>query len=47
LPREDCVRDGAARLLASTDPQDAELANGNYQVIVQNGVVTLIRKSQA
>jgi TolA-binding protein len=34
------------RLLASTNPDDAELANGNYQVIVRNGIVTSIRKSQ-
>jgi TolA-binding protein len=34
------------RLLSSTDPDNAELANGNYQVIVRNGIVTSIRKSQ-
>jgi hypothetical protein len=34
------------RLLSSTDPDDVELANGNYQVIVRNGIVTSIRKSQ-
>ena len=34
------------RLLSSTNPDDAELANGNYQVIVRNGLVTSIRKSQ-
>jgi hypothetical protein len=36
-----------ARLLASTDPDQVELANGNYQVIVRQGLVTSIRKSQA
>jgi hypothetical protein len=36
-----------ARRLASTDPGQVELANGNYQVIVRNGLVTSIRKSQA
>ena len=35
------------KLLSSTDPDDAKLANGNYQVIVRNGLVTSIRKSQA
>jgi TolA-binding protein len=35
-----------ARILASTDPAQAELANGNYRVIVRNGLVTSIRKSQ-
>jgi hypothetical protein len=35
------------RLLSSTDPDDAKLANGNYQVIVRDGLVTSIRKSQA
>jgi multidrug efflux pump subunit AcrA (membrane-fusion protein) len=35
------------KLLASTDPDDANLANGNYKVIVKNGLVTSIRKSQA
>jgi hypothetical protein len=35
------------RLLSSTDPDDAKLANGNYQVIVRDGLATSIRKSQA
>jgi regulator of replication initiation timing len=35
------------KLLSSADPDDAKLANGNYQVIVRNGLVTSIRKSQA
>jgi len=35
------------RILASTDPAQAELANGNYQVVVRNGLVTSIRKSPA
>ena len=35
------------KLLSSTNPDDAKLANGNYQVIVRNGLVTSIRKSQA
>lgn len=35
------------RLLSSTDPDDVNLANGNYQVIVRDGLVTSIRKSQA
>jgi hypothetical protein len=35
------------RLLSSTDPDNAKLANGNYQVIVRNGLVTSIRKSKA
>jgi hypothetical protein len=35
------------KLLASTDPNDAKLANGNYKVIVKQGLVTSIRKSQA
>jgi hypothetical protein len=34
------------RLLASTDPDDAKLANGNYQVIVKDGLVTSIKKSK-
>jgi hypothetical protein len=34
------------RLLSSTDPDDAKLANGDYQVIVKEGVVTSIRKSK-
>lgn len=34
------------RLLASTDPNDAKLANGNYQVIVRDGLVTSIKKSK-
>jgi len=36
-----------AALLQSTDPEDVVLANGNYQVRVQGGLVTSIRKSQA
>jgi hypothetical protein len=35
------------RLLSSTDPDDAKLANGNYQVIVKGGLATSIRKSKA
>lgn len=35
------------RLLSSTNPDDAELANGNYRVIVSKGLVTSIRKSQS
>lgn len=35
------------KLLSSTDPDDAKLANGNYQVIVKKGLVTSIRKSKA
>ena len=35
------------KLLASTDPDDVKLANGNYKVIVKNGLVTSIRKSSA
>lgn len=35
------------KLLSSTDPDDAKLANGNYQVIVKQGLVTSIRKSKA
>jgi len=34
------------KLLSSTDPDDAKLANGNYQVIVKKGLVTSIRKSK-
>jgi hypothetical protein len=34
------------RLLASTDPDDAKLANGNYQVKVQDGLATSIKKSK-
>jgi cell division protein FtsB len=34
------------KLLSSTDPNDAKLANGNYQVIVKKGIVTSIRKSK-
>jgi len=34
------------KLLSSTDPNDAKLANGNYQVIVKKGLVTSIRKSK-
>ncbi|HEY7756439.1 MAG TPA: hypothetical protein VID69_09455 [Actinomycetota bacterium] len=36
-----------AKLLASTDSDDANLANGNYKVIVKQGLVTSIRKSKA
>jgi hypothetical protein len=32
------------RLLASTDPDDAKLANGDYKVTVKNGLATSIRK---
>ena len=35
------------KLLASKNPDDANLAQGNYKVIVKNGVVTSIRKSSA
>jgi len=35
------------KLLSSTDPDKAKLANGNYQVIVKKGIVTSIRKSKA
>jgi ABC-type transporter Mla subunit MlaD len=35
------------RLLSSTDPDDVKLANGNYQVIVKDNLVTSIRKSKA
>jgi multidrug efflux pump subunit AcrA (membrane-fusion protein) len=35
------------KLLASTDADDVKLANGNYKVIVKNGLVTSIRKSSA
>jgi hypothetical protein len=35
------------KLLSSTDPDDAKLANGNYQVIVKGGLATSIRKSKA
>jgi hypothetical protein len=35
------------KLLSSTDPDDAKLANGDYQVIVKKGLVTSIRKSKA
>ncbi|MGH2637139.1 MAG: hypothetical protein ACRDHU_13480 [Actinomycetota bacterium] len=34
------------KLLSSTDPGDAKLANGNDKVIVKNGLVTSIRKSK-
>jgi len=34
------------KLLASTDPNDVKLANGNYQVIVKQGLATSIRKSK-
>jgi hypothetical protein len=30
-----------------TDSDDANLANGNYKVIVKQGLVTSIRKSKA
>lgn len=33
------------KLLSSTSPDDAKLANGNYQVIVKKGLATSIRKS--
>jgi multidrug efflux pump subunit AcrA (membrane-fusion protein) len=35
------------KLLDSTDPDDIELVNGNYQVIVKKGLATSIRKSKA
>jgi hypothetical protein len=35
-----------AALLQSTDPADVALANGDYQVKVNDGVVTSIRKAQ-
>ena len=35
------------KLLGSKDPEDVNLAQGNYKVIVKNGVVTSIRKSSA
>jgi multidrug efflux pump subunit AcrA (membrane-fusion protein) len=34
------------RLLASTDPSDTKLANGNYQVKIQGGLVFSITKSK-
>jgi multidrug efflux pump subunit AcrA (membrane-fusion protein) len=34
------------RLLASTDPEDAKLANGNYQIKIQGGLVFSIKKSK-
>jgi hypothetical protein len=34
------------RLLASTDPDDAKLANGNYQIKIQGGLVYSIKKSK-
>ena len=34
------------RLLASTDPSDAKLANGNYQIKIQGGLVFSIKKSK-
>jgi multidrug efflux pump subunit AcrA (membrane-fusion protein) len=34
------------RLLASTDPDDAKLANGNYQIKIQGGLVFSITKSK-
>jgi multidrug efflux pump subunit AcrA (membrane-fusion protein) len=36
-----------ATLLQSSDPADVALVNGNYQVKVNGGLVTSIRKSQA
>lgn len=33
------------KLIASPDPDDAKLAQGNYKVIVKKGIVTSIRKS--
>ena len=35
------------KLLASKDPDDVNLAQGNYKVIVKKGLVTSIRKSSA
>lgn len=35
-----------SKLLSSTDPNDVQLANGNYQVIVKNGLITSIKKSK-
>ena len=35
------------KLLASDDPEDLNLAQGKYKVIVKNGLVTSIRKSSA
>ena len=37
----------SGKLLASTDPDDAQLANGNYQVIVKKNLVTSIRESKS
>ena len=34
------------KLLSSTDPDNAKLANGNYRVIVKDGLATSIRKSK-
>lgn len=34
------------KLLNSTDPDDIELVNGDYQVIVKKGLATSIRKSK-
>lgn len=34
------------RLLASTNPNDAKLANGNYQIKIQGGQVFSIKKSK-
>jgi TolA-binding protein len=34
------------KLLDSSDPDDIELVNGNYQVIVKKGLATSIRKSK-
>jgi hypothetical protein len=35
------------QLLDSSDPDDIELVNGDYQVIVKKGLATSIRKSKA
>jgi len=34
------------RLLSSTDPNDAKLTNGNYQIKIQGGLVYSIKKSK-
>ena len=34
------------KLLSSTDPDNAKLANGNYRVVVKDGLATSIRKSK-
>ena len=44
--RSDYTLSQFGKLLSSTDPDDAKLANGNYQVIVKKGLVTSIRKSK-